>query len=317
MSHRSTIIEPKAFQESEEYAHNLRLDSSLDSTPAASPQPSHLQSEPSARPVSLLAYVDRVAPPEQARQTRQDSDSDQSHDASETKQIQPEEHMSYTEAFGGEEIHVGIAGIIGAGKSSLTKKLAKLLNFTSVMEPVATNPYLSDFYKDMKANAFKMQVWLLNRRYRHHQATIWGDKSSVWDRTIYEDVIFAKMLYESGNMSKLDFDTYRELFSNMANFLHRPDIIVYLDVTPEKAHQRVQKRGRDCEKTLPVEYLRDLQAGYEDWLIDVGGKKDADGMSHSQGRIPVVRIDWNEDDQDPKIVIEAIKAKLKKHLVSF
>lgn len=225
--------------------------------------------------------------------------------------------MSYTDAFSGNHVSIGIAGIIGAGKSTLTNQLATLLDFTEFKEPVVTNPYLDLFYKDMKTHGFAMQVYLLNERFKHHQQMVWSDKSSVCDRTIYEDVIFAKMLYEAKLMSELDFNTYRSLFSNMANFLHRPDVIVYLDVTPEKALERIQKRGRECEKNLPVTYLTDLQKGYEDWLTDVGGKKDEKTGHHINGRIPVVRINWNEDDKPIDEIIETIKQHTKRSIITF
>lgn len=220
------------------------------------------------------------------------------------------EHKTYTETFGGKQLLVGVSGIIGAGKSTLTSALASKLGFAEVREPVTENPYLPFFYEDMKKYGFTMQVFLLNKRFRHHQSMIWGESSAIQDRTIYEDVIFAKMLHESGNISDLDFETYCSLFENMTNFLHRPDVILYLDVTPETALTRVQARGRDCEKGLPLTYLTSLRAGYEDWLRDVGG------------RVPIVRLDWNNhidniDNLDLNDVVTKIAAASKRSMLIF
>jgi len=211
---------------------------------------------------------------------------------------------TYTETFGGRQLLIGISGIIGAGKSTLTKDLASKLGYAEIREPVAENPYLPLFYKDMSKYGFAMQVFLLNKRFHQHQGMIWSGISAVQDRTIYEDVIFAKMLHEAGDISDLDFETYKDLFSNMTNFLHRPDVIVYLDVEPKTALERITNRGRECEKGLPLDYLSDLKAGYEDWLKDIGD------------RIPIVRIDWNEF-QTTEHVIDAIRSKIKRSLLVF
>jgi deoxyadenosine kinase len=200
---------------------------------------------------------------------------------------------NYTRTFSSSNPFIGISGIIGVGKSTLTTKLANEL------KSVKDNHYLPLFYNDMEKYGFTMQVYLLNKRFRAHQQAVWHDRGVIQDRTIYEDVIFAKMLAKTGHISAMDFDTYRELFINMTNFLHRPDIIVYLDVEPEIALERVKMRSRGCETALTVEYLQNLKEGYEDWLLDI------------QDRVPVIRIDWNEF-QDTSVVIKKINATLKK-----
>lgn len=210
--------------------------------------------------------------------------------------------MNYTTTFSSPHLFIGISGIIGVGKSTLTKKLAEKLGYEPCYEPVKENEYLESFYKDMKKYGFPMQIYLLNKRFRAHQQNIWKDKGVVQDRTIYEDVIFAKMLAESGHISELDFKTYRELFINMTNFLHRPDVIIYLDVDPQIALERINHRNRDCESELPLEYLTKLKQGYEDWLKDV------------HPRIPVVRIDWNEF-KNVDYILERIKRVLEKKRV--
>lgn len=212
--------------------------------------------------------------------------------------------MNYTQTFGPKNNIIGISGIIGVGKSTLTKKLGEELEYDIINEPVETNEYLSNFYQNMSKYSFPMQVYLLNHRFKQHQQMVWADKSSIQDRTIYEDVIFAKMLKEAEMMEELDFKTYVDLFNNMSNFLHRPDLILYLDVEPEEALCRVNERSRGCESGLTLEYLQDLRKGYEEWLEDV------------KDRIPVIRLDWNTY-QDHKKIADIIRNKLsnKKGLV--
>lgn len=180
-----------------------------------------------------------------------------------------------------QQLFVGISGIIGAGKSTLTTSLAQALDATAYMEPVKENPYLENFYTDMARFGFTMQVFLLNKRFQQHQEVVWGQRRAVQDRTIYEDTIFAQMLVESGMMSKLDYETYLDLFLNMTHFLERPTVILHLDVDPEVALANVQRRARDCETGLTLDYLKALHAGYEDWI---------ERMKH---RLTIVRVPWN------------------------
>lgn len=202
--------------------------------------------------------------------------------------------------FSDDEIFIVVSGIIGAGKSTLTRKISDEMNIKAYYEPVKENAYLKDFYANIKAEAFKMQVYLLNKRFKQHQEIIWSSCDAIQDRSIYEDRIFAHMLYKAGMMSKRDFDTYRELSGNMTKFLRQPDVIVYLNVTPEVAHSRVmiradeQKEIRECEHGITLEYLSDLRNNYEEWLKDINKK------------IPVVRIDWNNFG-DTKDVVKKIK----------
>ena len=206
--------------------------------------------------------------------------------------------MNYTETFGSKNTIIGISGIIGVGKSTLTNSLGEELGFNVIKEPVETNEYLDNFYKNMSKYSFPMQVYLLNHRFKQHQQMVWSDNSSIQDRTIYEDVIFAKMLREANMMEELDFKTYVDLFKNMSNFLHRPDLILYLDVEPEEALRRVNQRSRGCESGLTLNYLHDLKKGYEDWLNDI------------KDRIPVIYLDWNTY-QDPKKIANIIRDKIK------
>lgn len=211
-------------------------------------------------------------------------------------------NKSYSLTFGSPNKLIGISGIIGVGKSTLTEALGAIMEYNVVREPVESNDYLSKFYSNMKKYSFPMQVYLLNHRFRQHQQMVWSTNNMVQDRTIYEDVIFAKMLHEGGLMEDLDFRTYVQLFNNMTNFLHRPDLIIYLDVEPTEALRRVKERSRSCEANLSLQYLVELKKGYEEWLLDV------------EGRIPVLRLDWNTY-MDPKEVAlkvnEALASKSK------
>ena len=209
---------------------------------------------------------------------------------------------SYTTTFGSTNIVVGISGIIGVGKSTLTESLGKIMGWNILKEPVESNEYLDHFYKDMSKYSFPMQVYLLNHRFRQHQQMVWSNSSTIQDRTIYEDVIFAKMLHDGKLMEDLDFRTYVQLFNNMTNFLHRPDLIIYLDVEPEEALRRVNERSRSCEVGLSLDYLIKLKDGYEEWLNDV------------KDRIPVLKLDWNTYMDPNKVMLlvkNAVNAKRK------
>eukprot|EP00029_Vermamoeba_vermiformis_P001817 TRINITY_DN12038_c0_g1_i1.p1 TRINITY_DN12038_c0_g1~~TRINITY_DN12038_c0_g1_i1.p1 ORF type:complete len:212 (-),score=71.13 TRINITY_DN12038_c0_g1_i1:80-673(-) len=149
-------------------------------------------------------------------------------------------------------------------------------------EGVIDNTYLADFYKDMKKYAFPLQIFLLNKRFRQHQQIIWQGKGGVQDRTIYEDSIFAKMLRNSGMMDDRDYQTYMELFNNMANFMRKPNLIIHLDVKPEESMHRIKMRSRDCESGIELQYLKNLYDAYEEFLKDISRV------------IPVIRVNWSE-----------------------
>jgi deoxyadenosine kinase len=177
-------------------------------------------------------------------------------------------------------IFIGIAGMIGAGKSTLATALGQHLGIDCYYEPVADNEYLSDFYRDTARYSFAMQVYLLNRRFQQHQEIIWRGKSAVQDRTIYEDSIFAKMLAKTGLMDERDYRTYVELFRNMSNFMCKPSVIVYLDVSPDSSAERIRMRSRDVESKIPLSYLEALHEGYQEFIANISRT------------IPVIRIDY-------------------------
>ena len=177
-------------------------------------------------------------------------------------------------------IFIGIAGMIGAGKSTLATALGQHLGIDCYYEPVADNDYLADFYRDTARYSFAMQVYLLNRRFQQHQEIIWRGRSAVQDRTIYEDSIFAKMLARTGLMDERDYRTYIELFRNMSNFMCKPSVIVFLDVSPEASAARIRMRSRDVEAKIELGYLHALYEGYLEFI---------EGISRV---IPVIRVDY-------------------------
>lgn len=180
-----------------------------------------------------------------------------------------------------ENLFIGIAGMIGAGKSTLATSLAKHLGIKAYYEPVENNEYLADYYKDMKKYSFAMQVYLLTRRFQQHQEIIWRGESAVQDRTIYEDSVFAAMLAESGLMDERDYRTYVQLFRYMSNFMCKPNVIVYLDVKPERSLERIKMRSRECESNVSLEFLQNLYRHYEIFINDISRV------------IPVISVDYD------------------------
>jgi deoxyadenosine kinase len=180
------------------------------------------------------------------------------------------------------KIFIGIAGIIGAGKTTLATALGQHLGLDVHYEPVSDNEYLADFYRETRRYSFAMQIYLLNRRFQQHQEIIWRGRGGVQDRTIYEDAIFAKTLRDMDLMDPRDYETYVNLFRNLSNFMCRPNFIIYLDVNPERSMERIRERSRGCETGISLEYLTRLYAGYEEFLQEISRL------------IPVLRVHWDE-----------------------
>ena len=180
-----------------------------------------------------------------------------------------------------ENLFIGIAGMIGAGKSTLATSLAQHLGIKAYYEPVENNEYLEDYYNDMKKYSFAMQVYLLTRRFQQHQEIIWRGESAVQDRTIYEDSVFAAMLAESGLMDERDYRTYVQLFRYMSNFMCKPNVIVYLDVKPERSLERIKMRSRNCEANVSLQFLQNLYRQYEIFIQDISRV------------IPVISVDYD------------------------
>jgi deoxyadenosine/deoxycytidine kinase len=162
---------------------------------------------------------------------------------------------------------VAVAGNIGVGKSSLVELLSARLGWEPFYEPVGENPYLADFYKDMRTWSFQSQIFFLTRRLRAHRQLLDHPTSAIQDRTVYEDAeIFAHNLYLQEHIAERDYQTYRELYHVLTQFLPPPDLVVYLRATVDTLVQRIANRGRDYEQQIEREYLTRLNSLYESWI---------------------------------------------------
>ncbi|HNS01809.1 MAG TPA: deoxynucleoside kinase [Anaerolineae bacterium] len=162
---------------------------------------------------------------------------------------------------------VAIAGNVGVGKSTLTTMLCQRLGWAPFPEAVDENPYLADFYSDMRRWSFHSQVFFLSRRLRHHRQLLDHPTSVVQDRSVYEDAeVFARNLYTQEKMEPRDYQSYRELYEVLTSFLPPPDLVVYLRASVETLVERIRKRGRDYERDISPIYLAQLNQLYEDWI---------------------------------------------------
>lgn len=169
-------------------------------------------------------------------------------------------------------MHIAIAGNIGSGKTTLTKLLAEHYGWTPKYESVDYNPYLSDFYADMERWSFNIQIYFLNKRFKDVVEFSSSDEVIIQDRTIYEDArIFAPNLYDMGLMSARDFENYSDLFDLMMSLVKAPDLLIYLKSSIPNLVSQIEKRGRDYEKGISIEYLTGLNERYENWIKDYKG----------------------------------------------
>jgi deoxyadenosine/deoxycytidine kinase len=160
-----------------------------------------------------------------------------------------------------------IAGNIGVGKSTLVEMICRQLSWQPFYEPVAENPYLADFYRDMPAWSFHSQIFFLAHRIRIHQELVHFPGSVIQDRSIYEDAeIFARNLFIQGSMSERDHETYHALYAAMCDFLPRPDLVIYLRASVDTLMERILRRNRDYEKTISPVYLNQVNILYETWI---------------------------------------------------
>lgn len=159
-----------------------------------------------------------------------------------------------------------VAGNIGGGKTTLTKKLSERLGWKPFFESVSDNPYLSDFYADMSRWSFPLQIYFLTHRFKTHKLIETSGASSIQDRSIYEDAnIFARALYEQGNLSKRDYENYVTLYQSMIEYLSAPTLMIFLRRSVPKLVERIKQRGRDYEQAIPIDYLTRLNNYYDDW----------------------------------------------------
>jgi deoxyadenosine/deoxycytidine kinase len=207
---------------------------------------------------------------------------------------------------------VWIGGLIAAGKTTLSQIIAESLNLRPLFEPVDSNPYLESFYQEPKRWAFPMQIHLLHCRYAMQKTAAFeatmngGYKGAVLDRGMPGDRVFARLHMEAGNMSELEWKTYEKAYDIMVCSLIPPSVILYLDVEPEIAFERVKNRKRNAEVNMTLDYLRDLRKGYLDLLVEI------ESGNHAWSRgMEVIRVPWNVDNQSPDKIIEVLKHRLR------
>ena len=170
-------------------------------------------------------------------------------------------------------MHIAIAGNIGCGKTTLTRMLAAHYGWIPKYESVDFNPYLSDFYKDMERWSFNLQIYFLNKRFKDVVDIAKTDDIIVQDRTIYEDAcIFAPNLKDMGLMSSRDFENYSDLFELMMSLVGAPDLLIYLKSSIPNLIAQIQKRGRDYEQSISIEYLNGLNEKYDKWIAGYKGR---------------------------------------------
>jgi len=166
-----------------------------------------------------------------------------------------------------EPMHIAVSGNIGAGKTTLAEKLGKHFGWKVQVENVEENPYLVDFYADMKRWAFHVQIHFLNSRFKQVDELRDSKVTIVQDRTIYEDAyIFAKSLYRSGHFTERDYQSYLNLFELMINYVQPPDLLIYLKADIGKLVSQIEKRGRSYENSIRIDYLKTLNEHYEEWI---------------------------------------------------
>ena len=199
-------------------------------------------------------------------------------------------------------MHIAVAGNIGSGKTTLTTMLAKRYGWTPRFEPVDNNPYLDDFYADMPRWSFNLQVYFLNKRFKEVVEISQSDDTIIQDRTIFEDArIFAPNLHEMGMMSDRDFANYSDLFDLMMSLVKLPDLMIYIRSTIPNIVSQIQKRGREFEKAIRIDYLQGLNDRYENWIKDYKGQLIIIDGDH---------IKFGNNHQDFQTVCDMIDAKL-------
>lgn len=199
-------------------------------------------------------------------------------------------------------MHIAIAGNIGSGKTTLTRLLAKHFGWKPHFEEVDNNPYLESFYDDMQRWSFNLQVFFLNSRLRQVLDIRKSGEDIVQDRTIYEDAyIFAANLYDMGLMETRDYENYQSLFELMTSFIQAPDLLIYLRASVPTLVRQIQKRNRDYEQSIRLDYLKALNKRYENWI-----------SNYDKGKLLIIESDdlELENPDDLSVVIEKINASL-------
>ena len=200
-------------------------------------------------------------------------------------------------------MHIAIAGNIGAGKTTLTKLLAKHYKWEAQLEDVVDNPYLDDFYNQMERWSFNLQVYFLNSRFRQVSLIRESGKDIIQDRTIYEDAhIFAPNLHAMGLMTNRDFENYKSLFDLMESFVEGPNLLIYLRSSISNLVSQIHKRGRDYENSISIEYLSRLNERYEAWI-----------SNYDKGNLLIIDVDpldFVKNPEDLGLIITTIDAEI-------
>jgi len=199
--------------------------------------------------------------------------------------------------------HIAISGNIGSGKTTLAEKLARHYNWTPLFESVDHNPYLKDFYSDMTKWAFHLQIYFLNSRFEQIHQIKQSNKPIIQDRTIYEDAyIFAANLHKTGHMNDRDYQCYLDLFNSMTRVVQPPDLLIYLKADIPKLVAQIQKRNRDFEFSIKLDYLRTLNEHYEEWIAN-----------YNHGKLLIVdvnNLDFVERVEDFSMIVGRIELEL-------
>ncbi|MDX2127534.1 MAG: deoxynucleoside kinase [Chloroherpetonaceae bacterium] len=202
-----------------------------------------------------------------------------------------------------EKRYIAIAGNMGVGKSTLTGLLSERFGWKAVFENADKNPYLPDFFSDMKRWSFNHQTFFLIERFRQHKHILTESDSCIQDRTIYEDAeIFARNLFDMGILSERDYETYRTLYQQFVSLLTPPDLVIYLRASIPKIVAHVQKRGRDYESKVQLDYLQRLNDYYDQWY-----------NNYNHGRKLVIEtesLDFVENPSDYNLVVQRIENEL-------
>jgi len=200
-------------------------------------------------------------------------------------------------------MHIAVAGNIGAGKTTLTELLSKHYKWTPHFEDVDENPYLNDFYNDMQRWSFNLQIYFLNSRFQQIIDIRKSGDTIIQDRTIYEDAeIFAPNLHSMGLMSTRDFKNYKTLFDLMVSLIQPPDLLIYLRASIPTLVNQIQKRGREYENSIRLDYLKQLNERYENWI-----------KGYNMGKLLVINVDNNDFTQNPEnlsAIIDKIDAQI-------
>jgi deoxyadenosine/deoxycytidine kinase len=200
-------------------------------------------------------------------------------------------------------MYVAVSGNIGSGKTTLTAKLAKHYGWTAEFEAVDNNPYLADFYSDMHRWAFHLQIYFLNSRFQQITDISRRTHTTIQDRTIYEDAyIFAANLYKSQLLNERDYQSYLNLFHSMVAYAKAPDLLIYLRADIPKLVSQIQKRGRSYEDAIRLDYLKNLNKHYEEWI-----------GNYSLGRLLVIdvnNLDFVANVEDFSCIVEKIDVEL-------